>query len=73
MRKGILMASVAMAIAAFASIAYADLGFGGCNMGGMMYGNYGPSALIFGWLNYVLIIALVVAAIYWLVKSAKKR
>ena len=45
----------------------------GCGMGGMMYGTYGGTGMFFGWIFYLLIIALVIAAIYWLIKSANRR
>lgn len=48
-------------------------GFRGYGMGGMMYGSYGYGMMFFGWITWVLVIALIIAAIYWLVKSANKR
>ena len=52
----------------------ADVGAGTCGMmGGMMYGSYGSGMMIFGWLTYLLVIALIIAAIYWLIKSANRR
>ena len=39
----------------------------------MMYGAYGGTGMIFGWILYLLVIALIVAAIYWLIKSASSR
>lgn len=47
-----------------------------CPMGGMMggfYGNYGSSMMVLSWLTYILFIALIVAAIYWLIKSASRK
>ena len=44
-----------------------------CPMGGMMYGYYGSGMMFFGWITYLLFIALIVAAIYWLIRSANKR
>ncbi len=41
--------------------------------GGMMYGGYGGTWMIFGWIFYLLIITLIIAAIYWLIKSANSR
>ncbi|MEK6918832.1 MAG: hypothetical protein AABW73_02225 [Nanoarchaeota archaeon] len=50
----------------------------GYGMGGMMqamwgYGNYGGGFIFLSWITYLLIIALIVAAIYWLIKNANKR
>lgn len=50
--------------------------YANCPMGGMMggvYGNYGYGAMTLSWVLYLLVIALIVAAIYWLVKSANKK
>ncbi len=47
------------------------MGYGG--YGGMMGSGYGWGWSIFGVINYLLIVALVVAAIYWLIKNAKNR
>lgn len=47
-----------------------------CPMGGMMggfYGNYGGSMMLLSWITYILFIALIVAAIYWFIKSANKK
>ena len=45
----------------------------GGGYGGMMYGGYGSSVMIFGWLISLLVIALIIAAIYWLVKNANRK
>jgi len=53
--------------------------YGNCPMGsfgGMMYGfsgGYGAGMMIFSWVISVLVIALITAAIYWLVKSASNK
>ena len=47
-----------------------------CPMGGMMYGafgGYGPGAMLFSWIIYILVITLLIAAIYWLFSSTKKK
>ena len=41
--------------------------------GGMMYGAYGSGATIFSWLIGLLTIGLLIAAIYWLIKSANRK
>ena len=49
-------------------------GYGG--MFGMMSGiggGYGYGIAILAWLTYILIIGLIIAAIYWLVKSATRK
>lgn len=45
----------------------------GGGYGGMMYGSYGYGAMTLGWIISVLLIVLIVAAIYWLVKNANRR
>lgn len=42
----------------------------GCSM---MYGAYGPGFAILGWITYILVIALIIAGIYWLIKSANSK
>ena len=48
-----------------------------CPMGGGMmyglYGGYGSGFMILSWITYILIIALIIAAIYWLIKNANRR
>jgi len=44
-----------------------------CSMGGMMYGQYGLGLGILSWVTSLLVISLIVAAIYWLIKSANKK
>lgn len=44
--------------------------------GGMMYGiygGYGTGMMLFSWVTYLLMIALVIAAIYWLITNANKK
>jgi len=38
-----------------------------------MYGAYGGTGMIFGWVFYLLVIVLIIAAIYWLIKSANSK
>lgn len=51
------------------------LGYGGMmgGYGGMMSGYYGTGGLFFGWITSVLVIVLIAAAIYWLIKSAQRK
>ena len=48
-----------------------------CPMGGGMmygiYGGYGAGMMLFSWVTYILVIALIIAGIYWLIKSANKK
>ncbi len=55
---------------------YPSQGYG--MMGGMMqmmygYGGYGYGMMLIGWITYLLIIALIITAIYWLIKSANRK
>ena len=43
------------------------------NMMGGYYNGYGSGMMFLVWLTYLLIIALIVAAIYWLIKSANRK
>lgn len=51
--------------------------YGSGGMMSMMYGNgmmgYGTGTAILGWVVYLLVIALIIAAIYWLIKTANKK
>ncbi|MDP3026245.1 MAG: hypothetical protein Q8N63_00945 [Nanoarchaeota archaeon] len=50
-------------------------GYGGMmgGYGGMMSGYYGTGGLFFGWITSLLVIVLIIAATYWLIKSAQKK
>ena len=41
--------------------------------GEIMHGAYGGTGMLFGWIFYLIVIALIIAAIYWLIKSANSR
>jgi len=49
--------------------------------GGMMsmmnmmtgYGGYGAGTMLLGWITYLLTIGLMIAGIYWLIKTANRR
>ncbi|MBS3089126.1 hypothetical protein J4402_05150 [Candidatus Pacearchaeota archaeon] len=42
-------------------------------MMGMMGGGYGYSMMFFGWITWVLVVVLIIAGIYWLIKTADKK
>ncbi|MBS3078729.1 hypothetical protein J4218_01275 [Candidatus Pacearchaeota archaeon] len=44
----------------------------GYGMMGGLNGGYGYGMMAFGWITWILIIALIIAAIYWLIKTANK-
>ncbi len=49
--------------------------YGSCPMGGVggIYGGYGTGMMVFSWITYILVIGLIVAGIYWLIKSANRK
>ncbi len=47
--------------------------FNGCSMAGMMYGGYGGGMMFISWITYLLFIALIITATYWLIQSANKK
>ena len=51
------------------SAAYSDES---CNMMSGLAGGYGAGVMFFGWITYLLAISLIIAAIYWFIKSAGK-
>lgn len=71
--KFILLSFLAALISVGISSAqqYANCPMGG--YGGMMYGYYGGSAMVLGWIISLLVIALIIAAVYWLIKSANRK
>jgi hypothetical protein len=57
---------------------YGGMMSGGYGMMGMMsmmtgYGGYNAGAVLLGWITYLLTIALMIAGIYWLVKTANRK
>jgi hypothetical protein len=74
MIKKIILATALLSLFPLVSAAEpynCPMGSGG--YGGMMYGSYGGGAMIFGWLIGLLTVGLLIAAIYWLIKSANKK
>lgn len=46
----------------------------GCGMmGNWMVGGYGSGMMFLGWITYLLVIALIIAGIYWLIKNANRK
>lgn len=39
----------------------------------MMGGSYGSGYVLLGLLNYLLFVALIISAIYWLIKTANRK
>lgn len=52
---------------------FAEQNYPTCGGFSMMSGYYGPGFATLSWITYILVIALIIAGIYWLVKSANKR
>ncbi|MEK6859756.1 MAG: hypothetical protein AABX54_02980 [Nanoarchaeota archaeon] len=75
MNKNIILATIGTILTSIAFISAQEQY--NCPMGGGMmygiYGGYGSGMMLFSWVTYILVIALIVAAIYWLIKSAGKK
>lgn len=70
-KKTIILASLVFIYAlSMVSAAYTD---GSCGMMSGLTGSYGSGMMIFSWITYLLVIGLIIAAIYWLIKSANKK
>lgn len=55
-----------------------SMGYGTDGMMGMMqmmtgYSGYGWGIMALGWITYLLVIALIIAAVYWLIKTANRK
>jgi uncharacterized membrane protein len=76
MKQNILVLVILLAMSLIGFASAVDYDSYNCPRGGMMAGltgGYGAGMMFFGWIIYLLIIVLIVAAIYWLVKSANKK
>ncbi len=77
--KKTIFAAIFLAIATFLAAAPFTLAQEQYNCpigGGMMYGlygGYGTGMMLFSWITSILVIALIIAGIYWLIKSANKK
>ena len=47
--------------------------FGTNGVPGMMGGSYGSGMMFFGWMTWLLMVALMLAGIYWLVRTANRK
>jgi hypothetical protein len=45
----------------------------GCGMMSGFYGGYGTGFMFLSWITFILFIALLIAGIYWLIKSANRK
>jgi uncharacterized membrane protein len=68
---GILMFALMFAFNLISAVDYSNCPMSGTY--GMMYGGYGSGMMFLGWITYILVIVLIIAAIYWLFKSANKK
>ena len=69
--KKIILMSLLLLILPFVSAQTYDCPMSG--YGGMMYGAYGSSAMIFGWIIGLLVTVALVLFIVWLVKQIQKK
>lgn len=72
----IIISTILTIIVAITLISGATNDYGTCPGYGMMngfYGGYGAGFMFLSWITYILFIALIIAAIYWLIKNANKR
>jgi len=60
-------------IISIALISAPNTNYNGCGMMSGFYNNYGSGFVILSWIIYLLFIALIIAAIYWLIKNANKK
>ncbi len=67
---GIIMLTLMFAFSLVSAVDYSSCPMGGTY--GMMSGGYGLGSMLFGWVTYLLVIGLIIAGIYWLIKSANK-
>ncbi|MDP2628303.1 MAG: hypothetical protein Q8P15_00200 [Nanoarchaeota archaeon] len=68
----LVIPAIFVSLLSFVSADVAD-GYGCGMMGGWMMGSYGSGWMFFSWLFWILLIVLIVAAIYWLIKSANRK
>ncbi len=71
MKIKIGMAMIALMFAF--NLVSAAISDGSCSMMSGLTGGYGSGMMFLGWITYILVIALIVAGIYWLVKSANRK
>ncbi|MDP2925086.1 MAG: hypothetical protein Q8N99_01815 [Nanoarchaeota archaeon] len=72
MKKLLFITTIVLIMGLIGNVIAQNNGYTGCFGPGMMYGNY-PGFAILGWITYILFIGLIIAGIYWLIKSANKK
>jgi uncharacterized membrane protein len=77
MKNKIFIASMTALIVTLLTAIVLAQDLNNCPMGyGMMYGlygGYGTGFMLLSWITYVLFIILIIAGIYWLIKSADSK
>lgn len=69
-KTSILLLIILLGItAAFGETPYQTCG----GFSSMMTGYYGSGFIFLSWITYLLFLGLIIAAIYWLIKSANKK
>ncbi|VVB77772.1 Uncharacterised protein [uncultured archaeon] len=72
MNKSLIVAIIGTILVSIAYVSAAPNDYS-CGMMNGFYGGYGSGFMILSWLTFILVIALIIAAIYWLIKSANKK
>jgi uncharacterized membrane protein len=78
-KKTIILASVLAVLTFLAFIPFISADpsdYATCQGYGMMnefFGGYGLTLMLIYWIIIILVIALIIAAVYWLIKSANKK
>jgi uncharacterized membrane protein len=76
MNKNLTISAIVTILMAIAMVSAATPDYGACPGYGMMngfYSGYGSGFMILSWITYLLLIALIIAAIYWLIKNANRK
>ena len=76
MDKHIIISTIITVLIGIVMVSAAQNDYGVCPGYGMMngfYGSYGSGFMILSWITYILLIVLIIAAIYWLIKNANKK
>jgi len=68
--------AILVSLSLIANISALENNADSCPMGGVMYGfngGYGSGAMILSWTFSILFIVLIIAGVYWLIKSANQK